>query len=469
MSDATPLYVSPPKIHPKAVKGPFRRAKTVISLVLLAVYFVGPWIPWDRGPGAPDQAILFDLQAQRGWIFGAELWPQEIYFLAATLILGVVALFMTASLAGRAWCGFSCPQTVFTDLFVRVERLFEGERATRMRLDKQPMSVNKALRKSGKHAVWLLISLAFGATLTFYFIGSVQGVIDYATLQAGVWSWTFALSFAGVCYLLAGYSREQMCNYMCPWPRIQSAMLDEHSLVVTYQADRGDTRGPKRKSQTWEQRLSAGFGDCIDCNQCVQACPIGIDIRDGVNADCINCGLCIDACDSIMAGIGQPKKLIRFDSYANQAARRDARPEPSRLFRAKSFAYAAFLGILGASLAVTFATRSTLEVTAIKERAPLFVALSDGSIRNDYTLKIANMERDARTLQITVEGPNGASLALLGGGDAVTVAPDEVASVKAFLALPSTGERPDKVTLVVRDAATGLEQREPVAFSWPRG
>lgn len=469
------LYASRVKIHPKTVSGPFRRAKDVIGGVLAAVFFLAPWLRWDRPGAAPDQAIMLDPIGQRGWFFGLEIWPQEVYYLAGVLIIGVLALFMTASLAGRVWCGFSCPQTVFTDLFIRVERLFEGERAARIRLDKAPMSLNKLARRSGKHAVWLLISLAFGATVSFYMADAPTTLMGYLTLDAPLWLAGFALTFAGTTYLLAGFAREQFCNYMCPWPRIQSAMLDDNSLVVTYQDWRGDGRGAKRKSQTWEERRAAGLGDCIDCGQCVQACPIGIDIRDGVNADCINCGLCIDACDSIMTTVGRPQRLIRFDSFANARARTESRPEPTRLMRPRSMVYMAVLAVLAVGLSGVYLSRTTLAVTALKERSPLYVTLADGTIRNTYTLKVHNKEREPRRLELTLaDALPGMSLSMLGSDGTATedfgtveVGPDGIASLRLFVQAPLAETRPPETILLVRDAETGRVLERSLMFSWP--
>lgn len=470
MPDAAALS----KVYPKSVSGAFRRAKDGIALVLLTVYFVGPWLRWDRGPGATGQAILLDLEAPRGHVFGVEIWPQDIHYLAAALILGVLTLFATASLAGRVWCGFACPQTVFTDLFVRIERLFEGERSARMRLDAQPWTVGKGLRKAGKHAAWVALSLAFGMTFTFYFVEAPQAVAEYATLSAGPWMWTSVLTLATTAYVLAGWAREQMCSAMCPWPRIQSTMLDDHSLVVTYRADRGEGRGPRRKSQTAEQRFAAGLGDCIDCRQCVQVCPVGIDIRGGVNADCINCGLCIDACDSIMDGIGQPRKLIAFDSFANEAARARKEPQPTRLVRPKAIAFAAVLAVGAVGLAATFAGRSSLEVAVMQERTPLFVTLSDGAIRNSYTLKVSNKADQPRALQIAVEGAAGLRLHLLdgaeaedGGVESVTVPADAVGDYRLFVAAPA-GTSAEALKLVIRDADGTAALSRPLTFFTPR-
>lgn len=464
------------KVYPKAVSGAFRRVKDALSVGLLAVFFVTPWLRWDRGAGVADQAILLDMEARRGFLFDLEIWPQDIYWLTGVVILGVLGLFMTSAVAGRVWCGFACPQTVFTDLFVRIEQFLEGGRAARMALDRAPWTVGKLWRKAVKHGLWLMLSLAVGVTFTLWFVDAPTAVGAYLTLSAGPWMWTFVLTLTATSYILAGFARQQMCNAMCPWPRIQSAMLDDHSLVVTYRADRGDRRGPKRKSQTWAERTAEGFGDCINCVQCVQVCPMGIDIRQGVNADCINCGLCIDACDSIMDGIGRPRKLIAFDSFANAEGRRQGRSQPAtRLLRPRNLGFAAVLLVGTVGLGAGVLGRADLGLTALKERAPLFVTLSDGRIRNDYTLKIVNKERQPRALSVHVEGLPGARIRLLTGEDGrgdgalLRVDGDAVGAFKAFVSAPVGGVRPDDVTIVLRDPVTGTEVREPLAFSWPRG
>ncbi|MFA7429705.1 MAG: cytochrome c oxidase accessory protein CcoG [Rhodospirillaceae bacterium] len=469
MSTASPAAASS-KVYPKAVTGAFRRAKDGIAVLLLAVYFIGPWLRWDRGPDTTGQAVLLDLDAPRGYVLWMEIWPQDIHYLAALLILGVLILFATASLAGRVWCGFTCPQTVFTDLFIRIERLCEGDRSVRMRRDAQPWTAGKVARKVAKHAGWLAVSVVTAATFTFYFVEAPVAVGEYLTLTAGPWMWATVATLTTTTYVLGGWAREQMCNAMCPWPRIQSTMLDDHSLVVTYQAWRGDTRAPRRKSQTALERFELGLGDCIDCRQCVQVCPIGIDIRAGVNADCINCGLCIDACDSIMDGIGQPRKLIAFDSFASQAARSRNEPQRTKILRPKTYALAAAMvaGILGLMLA--FGGRSTLEVAVLQERAPLFVTLSDGSVRNAYTLKVSNKARDARDLEISVEGAEGLRLTLQGldgPAERITVPADAIGDYRLFVSAPANagGNLPLHITL--RDAGGEVVVDRPLSFFSP--
>ncbi|MEO1017070.1 MAG: cytochrome c oxidase accessory protein CcoG, partial [Pseudomonadota bacterium] len=312
----SPLYVGRVQVHPMAVKGRVRTIKTAALIVLLAIYYIAPWIRWDRGPGVPDQALLADFVGQRFYFFWIEIWPQEIYYITGLLVLGAFGLFMATALFGRIWCGYTCPQTVWTDLFMFVERWIEGDRNARMRLDKEPWSRRKLTLRVAKHSVWLVIALATGGAWIMYFNDAPTLVREFFTGQAGLAVYFFVFLFTGTTYVLAGMAREQVCTYMCPWPRFQSALLDEHSLVVTYQDWRGEPRGKHRKGDDWDDR-----GDCIDCKKCVAVCPTGIDIRDGLQLECIGCGLCVDACNDVMGRIGRPPELITFDSERNQQAK----------------------------------------------------------------------------------------------------------------------------------------------------
>jgi len=442
------LFESQKTVHPKAVKGYFRRLKTLTFTVLLALFFIAPWIRWERGGDAPAQAVLFDLTTPRFFIFWIEIWPQEIYYLTGLLIVAALGLFLATALAGRVWCGFGCPHTVWTDLFVWIERVFEGDRAERIRGDRAPWTTRKLLRKAGKHAGWIALSLVTGFGFVAYFTDAPALARDLVTFEASYESVSFFALFAGMTYLMAGWTREQMCMYMCPWPRIQSAMLDEHSLVVTYRADRGDTRGPKRKSQSWDERRAKGFGDCIDCGQCVQVCPIGIDVRTGEQADCINCGLCVDACDSIMISQGLPTKLIAFDSLAAQETRAQGGTYTWRLFRPRTIIYALMVLVIGGAMAWSFALRPRLDITVLRDRAPLFVTLSDGSLRNAYTFKVANKTRQSRAYSLTVGGLAGAEVKVIGEDDGaaaanhtalISASPDSVATYRVYVTVPRGG------------------------------
>ncbi len=442
-----PLFESRKAIHPKAVRGFYRRLKTGTQTILLASFLLVPLVRWERGGGAPSQAVLIDLAAPRAFLFGIEIWPQEIYYLTGLLILAALGLFLATALAGRVWCGFTCPQTVWTDLFLWIEHACEGDRAARLRNDRAPWTVRKLVRKAAKHAGWLGVSLATGFGFVAYFTDAPALLCGLAALEAPGTAAGFLALFAGMTYLMAGWTREQMCKYMCPWPRFQSAMLDEHSLVVTYRADRGDVRGPKRKSQGWDDRRAQGFGDCIDCGQCVQVCPIGIDVRSGAQADCINCGLCVDACDGIMAQQGLPPRLITFDSLAAQASRADDRPHAWRPVRPRTILYGLMMLVVGGAMAWSFALRPRLDITVLRDRAPLFVALSDGGIRNAYTFKVINKTRQTRAYDLAVDGPAGAVVAVVGeedghpgrtgrAGPVLSAAPDSVATYRVHVTAP---------------------------------
>lgn len=462
-----PLYESHKTIHPKAVKGLYRRLKTVTFSVLLALFFIAPWIRWERGPDAPAQAVLFDLTTPRFFLFWIEIWPQEIYYLTGILIVAALGLFLATALAGRVWCGFACPHTVWTDLFVWIERIFEGDRAERIRMEKQPWTTRKALRKAGKHAGWLTLSLVTGFGFLAYFTDAPALLHDLLTFQASYEAVSFFAIFVGMTYVMAGWAREQMCMYMCPWPRIQTAMLDEHSLIVTYQADRGDNRGPKRKSQNWDERRAQGFGDCIDCGQCVQVCPMGIDVRTGEQADCINCGLCVDACDSIMIQQGLPTRLIAFDSLAAQDTRASGKTYQWRLIRPRIIVYALLMLVIGGAMAWSFALRPSLNITVLRDRAPLFVTLSDGSIRNAYTFKVANKTRQDRSYTLSVAGLPNAEIKVIGEAEdeaaahtaTISASPDSVATYRVYVTAPRAAVSATSLPLTFQLSDTGTNEK----------
>ncbi|HYD67215.1 cytochrome c oxidase accessory protein CcoG [Azospirillum sp.] len=465
-----PLWEVHKTIHPKAVSGYFRRLKWAVLAVLLGIFFVTPWLRWDRGADAPGQAVLFDLTQGRFFIFGIEIWPQEIYYLTGILIVAAVGLFLATALAGRVWCGFGCPHTVWTDLFIRIEHFFEGDRAERIRMERAPWTAKKIGRKAGKHAFWLLVSAVSAFGFCAYFTDAPQLATDIATLNVSSDALTFLGLFMFSTYGMAGWAREQMCYYMCPWPRIQTAMLDEHSLVVTYQAERGDSRGPKRKSETWEERAARGLGDCIDCGQCVQVCPMGIDVRSGEQADCINCGLCVDACDSIMMQVGRPLGLIKFDTLANLAA-----PAPAKaaykvpVMRARTMIYLGVMGVVLTLMTVVFTNRSHTDVAVLRDRAPLFVTLSDGSIRNGYTFKVANKSREDRVYDLAVKGLPGAEVNVIGegegeheqaGGMHIKAAPDSVATYRVYVKAPRASVTAASTPLTFTLSETGGREKD---------
>jgi cytochrome c oxidase accessory protein FixG len=464
------LYAEHVKVYPRSVNGTFRTFKWWGLWIMLAVYHVVPWIRWDRGPGVPDQAILLDLAGRRGYFFDIEIWPQEIYYLTGLLIVAAVGLFFVTSLFGRVWCGFACPQTVWTDLYLWVEKVIEGDRNKRIKLDRGRLTAAKAIKKVTKHASWLIIAFLMSFAWVWYFNDAPTVTRDIFTGDAGGWVYTFVFGLTFTTYLLAGWAREQVCFYMCPWPRIQSAMFDEDTLVVTYEEWRGEPRGKAPKDGNFE-----GRGHCVDCKMCVHVCPTGIDIRDGQQMQCIGCALCIDACNGVMDRFGLPRDLITYDSIANQVARSKGENPKKRLIRARTLIYVAVLAVVLAVMAVGLATRSRLQINILHDRAPLFVTLSDGSIRNGYTYKVLNMQQQPKTYTLSVDGVDGATLRVIGVADApsravdLTVKPDDVGSFRVFVtAHPSVLEgRSTDLTFNLRDKQTGQVVAHDSVFAGP--
>ncbi|MEQ9639284.1 MAG: cytochrome c oxidase accessory protein CcoG [Alphaproteobacteria bacterium] len=459
------LYAKRQKIFPKLAHGRFRKLKWAVMAATLAIYYVAPWLRWDRPGDAPDQAILIDFPSRKFYFFFIEIWPQEVYYITGLLIIAAMSLFLVNSLFGRVWCGYTCPQTVWTDLFVAVERLVEGDRGARIRLDNAPYTAGKLGKRVIKHAVWIVIAMATGGAWVFYFADAPTLLVDLVTGQASTVAYISVAVLTFTTYMLGGLAREQVCTYMCPWPRIQASMVDEHSLQVTYRGYRGEPRAPFRKGQDWDAR-----GHCIDCKNCVAVCPAGIDIRDGPQLECINCALCIDACDEVMDKIDLPRGLIAYDSDENMIARAAGKPARFPWLRARTAIYAAVVVITMIVMLVALSGRSVLELTAQHDRAPLFVELSDGSIRNGYTVKILNKVHEERTFALSVAGIEGAKVDVAGltgeTADIIIVGPDSLRSLRVLVAAPrdQTGD----IDFVVRDLADGTEARHDSQFVGPK-
>jgi cytochrome c oxidase accessory protein FixG len=442
------LYKKREPIYPKAVDGLFRKIKWQFMAVLLAIYYLVPWIRWDRGEGRVDQAVLVDFANRRFYFGPIELWPQEVFYITGLLILASIGLFLFTALFGRVWCGYACPQTVWTDLYLFVERRIEGDRSAQIKLAKAPWSAGKLAKKVSKHAIWLLIAVATGGAWVFYFGDAPTLFMQIFTGQASLEIYLFVGLLTFTTYALAGTMREQVCTYMCPWPRIQAAMMDQHSLTVTYRKDRGEPRGPHKKGTSWD-----GRGDCIDCNQCVAACPQGIDIREGYQLECINCALCIDACDAVMDKVGRPRGLVGYDTDINIARRQVGEKPAFNFIRYRTVLYGLMIVGVASLMIYSLATRHTLQLTVIRDRNPAFVRMADGGVRNGYTLKIINMEPRARNVTITVEGAPGAEIKAVGATmtspDAakITARPDTVTEAHIYVALPADALTADSNTL----------------------
>lgn len=449
------LYAKRIKIHPKGVQGIFRTAKWLFMIVLLLVYYGAPWLRWNRGPNAPDQAILIDFPTRKFYFFFIEIWPQEVYYLTGILIMMAIGLFALTSTVGRVWCGFACPQTVWTDLFIWVERMVEGDRNARIKLDRTAWGPEKIVRRVVKHAVWIVIAMATGGAWVFYFADAPTLAVQLATFQAPATAYITIGFLTGSTYLLAGFAREQVCTYMCPYARFQAAMLDEHSLIVTYRADRGEPRGKFKKGQ----EFAAGQrGDCVDCDSCVAACPTGIDIRDGQQLECINCGLCADACDAVMTVVGRPKHLIGLDTLANVQARQAGRGSQIKLIRPRVIVYIAVWSLVGLVMAVSLYTRANLKIDVLRDRNPLFIALAEGTIRNVYTFHVINKKHVDRQLVVTIDGLQDAAITVLNGDPTgpsakVEAEPDSVTNYRVWVTAPRSslkGESTD-ITFVLTD------------------
>jgi cytochrome c oxidase accessory protein FixG len=461
------LFARRERVYSQRAQGAFRRLKWAVMAVTLAIYYVTPWLRWDRGPNAPDQAVLLDFPARRFYFFFIEIWPQEIYYVTGLLIIAATALFLVTSLAGRVWCGYTCPQTVWTDLFIAVERWIEGDRNARMRLDRAGWSAGKIVKKLAKHASWLVIAAATGGAWVFYFADAPTLVGELLRFDAPSFAYACIAGFTFTTYTLAGIAREQVCTYMCPWPRIQGAMLDEESLVVTYHPDRGETRGPHKQGESWE-----GRGHCVDCNQCVAVCPVGIDIRDGQQLECITCALCVDACNGVMDKVGLPRGLISYDTLANMDRRAHGQAPRLRLIRPRTIMYAGIIAVVGAIMLYTLATRDALDLNVLHDRNPLYVTLSNGDIRNGYTVKLLNKLHDERYFRLSVEGLNDARLSYVGlshDEDALQVPPDSLRSFRVFVTAPhgAAAGRSLPFTFVATDTANGTTAREEATFQEP--
>ena len=413
------------RLYPQSVKGRFRRLKWILNTVFLSIYLLSPLIRFDRGEGSPNQAILIDLPGSKIYFFWIEIWPQEIYYLAGILLIAAVILFFVTSLFGRIWCGYACFQTVWTDIFVAFEKLFQGDRNARIILDRKN-NFEKFWRKTVTHFSWIIVSLITGYGFACYFNDAIS---LHKNLTLNIWGWI--LGIAASTYIMAGFAREQVCTYMCPYSRFQSAMFDKNTLIISYDEKRGEPRGK------WDGDATKTQGHCIDCKQCVVVCPTGIDIRNGLQMECIACGLCVDACDNVMEKIGLPKGLIRYDTMAHML---DPKPEKKfKILKPRSIYYATILTLVCGIMIRSLLYKPTLEVSAIPDRDPIFVRLSDGSIRNGYSIKIVNKTHERKTFALKILHPAEASAKIVNADlENLVVDHDEAVTFKVFVTLPKS-------------------------------
>jgi cytochrome c oxidase accessory protein FixG len=466
------LYATRRKVYAKLASGRFRVVKWVVMAVTLGIYYLLPWLRWNRGPDLPDQAVLLDMANNRFFVFFLEMWPQEFYYVTGLLVLASLGLFLVTSVAGRVWCGYTCPQTVWTDLMITVERLWQGDRNERMRLDKAPWGPSKLFRKVMTHLTWLAIGAATGGAFVFYFADAPTPARQFMDGTAPFAAWLFVGIFTGTTYVLGGIAREQVCIYMCPWPRIQGAMIDHETLLVSYSPHRGEPRGPHKKGQPWD-----GRGDCVDCKACVAVCPMGIDIRDGPQLECIQCALCIDACDAIMDKVGRPRGLVAYSTIAEQEAGAAKAPAPARRYvRPRTLLYVGLLALVGTVMLLAWMSRTVLEINVLHDRTPPWVQLSDGAIRNGFTVKLLNKLHEPRDLRLSARGLDGARIEIVGmegvADPAVRVPTDDLREIRVFVTLSRQGVAAlagaaTDFRLVITDRASGTESVRRVIFYRP--
>ncbi|UXU76376.1 MULTISPECIES: cytochrome c oxidase accessory protein CcoG [unclassified Paracoccus (in: a-proteobacteria)] len=470
------LYAAREPIFPRRVHGWFRNLKWVIMAVTLAIYYITPWIRWNRGPNLPDQAVLVDLANRRFYFFWIEIWPHEFYFVAGLLVMAGLGLFLFTSALGRVWCGYACPQTVWTDLFILTERWVEGDRNARLRLWNAPWSLNKLRLRLTKWTIWLVIAVLTGGAWIFYFTDAPTLLKNLLTGQAHPVAYITMGILTATTFVFGGFAREQICIYACPWPRIQAAMMDEDTLTVAYRDWRGEPRGKIHKGEA--TRSDGGSkGDCIDCMACVNVCPMGIDIRDGQQLECITCALCIDACDDVMAKIGKPRGLIDYMALRDEAAERAGQaPKPlwRHILRPRTILYFTLWSGIGIAMLVALFLRSPFDLNVTPVRNPLYVTMADGAIRNAYALRLRNKQGDARIFELSVAGPDGKPLPGLELGleglpaNSVEVAADSTHTQRLYLTVdrnsPLAQAPQTEVILWAKDASDGRSARIDTVF-----
>jgi cytochrome c oxidase accessory protein FixG len=425
------FYVAHEKLYPREVGGRFQRLRVAAVLALLGLFYVLPWISWDG-----RQAVLFDLPARKFYIFSLVFWPQDFFLLSWLLIIAALSLFFFTALAGRLWCGYACPQTVWTEVFIWMERLTEGTHSQRLKLDRAPLSATKLLRKSAKQALWIGFSAWTGFTFVGFFTSIDVLARELASLTLGRWELFWIVFYGFATYGNAGYLREQVCKYMCPYARFQSAMFDRDTLVISYDERRGEPRGGRSRGI---DHRAQNLGDCIDCTLCVQVCPTGIDIRKGLQYECIACAACIDACDAVMDRMSYPRGLIR---YATEASMQGA---PTRILRPRVAIYGVLLAALVVSFIVAVVVRNPIGIDVIRDRNALYRTLDDGTIENVYMVRLLNKDQRAHRLRLSIEG--NPALRLDADATDRLVAAGEVATIAVRLRLSEAPVGGQDVTL----------------------
>lgn len=422
------------KIYPRSVSGLYARLRIVMVVLTQLVFYGLPWLQWNG-----RQAVLFDLAARKFYIFGMVLWPQDVIYLAVLLVISAFSLFLFTAIAGRLFCGYACPQTVYTEIFMWVERKIEGDRVARIRLDEQPWNLRKIRIKATKHIIWVLIAWWTGSTFIGYFAPIRELGADLLALSLGPWQWFWMVFYAFATWGNAGFMREAVCKYMCPYARFQSVMVDDDTFVVTYDHVRGEPRGGRSRKV---DHKDAGMGDCVDCTLCVQVCPTGIDIRDGLQYMCIGCGACVDACDQVMDKMEYPRGLIRYTSGKAITDGMSQSQVRKRVFRPRVLVYSGVLGLIIVAFLVSLATRTTLRVDVIRDRGSLGREIPGGLIENVYQLQIINATESGIDLDLSASGLEGLKLVTTNNETVVHIDPASNKLLPVVVTLPAGSAQP---------------------------
>ena len=457
--DYVPLFASEQKVYSRSIRGVFARWRWIMVFLTQLFFYGMPWLQWGE-----RQMLLFDLEARRFYLFGLVLYPQDFIYLTGLLIISALALFLFTAVAGRLWCGFSCPQTVYTEIFVWIESKVEGDRSARMRIDKGGWTFEKIWKKSLKQFLWIALSLWTGFTFVGYFVPIRELGVELLALS-GNWQIFWVLFYGFATYGNAGYMREQVCKYMCPYARFQSAMFDKDTMIVSYDAERGEGRGPRKKGIDYK---AEGLGDCIDCKLCVQVCPVGIDIRNGLQYECIGCGLCIDACNSVMDKMEYPRGLIRLTTQNAVSKAWKHAQMIRRIFRPRVLIYTSVLVALSAAMIASLAMREPVKVDVIRDRAALSRIVAGGKLENVYRLQIMNATEAEQNYRISAVGLDHLEVA---SEQEVIVGPAETRGIAVRLQIPYGSADPGSHTIHFNlDAvqAQGGRVSEKAVFLVPR-
>ena len=453
------LYAAHQKIYPRSVSGLFSNWRWGMVFLTQLVFYGLPWLEWGQ-----RQAVLFDLGARRFYIFGLVLYPQDFIYLTGILVISALSLFLFTAVAGRLWCGYACPQTVYTEIFLWIEKKMEGDRSARMRRDALPMSVDKFWRKGGKHLLWLAVALWTGFTFVGYFTPIKVLGLEVVQANMGSWEvfWTVFYGFAT--YGNAGFMREQVCKHMCPYARFQSAMFDKDTLIVTYDTERGEPRGKRSKKA---DPAALNLGACVDCSLCVQVCPTGIDIRNGLQYECIGCGACADVCDTVMDKVGYPRGLVKYTTQNAMTQHWTPAQTLRHVFRPRILVSSSILGAIVIAMLVSLSMRTPFKVDVVRDRGVLARIVAGGNLENVYRLQVMNATESAQNYKITVSGLKGISL---GSDDIVAVESTQSRWVAVRVQLPydaaPAGSHPIQFEITAMDSPGKLTEKS--VFVVPR-